>query len=498
MTGRGITIVGLGPAGAEYLTREAWAHLEQCDEIWLRTKFHPAVAGLPESVQVRSFDEVYDSSDDIGSVLETIVQQVLELGKREQGVTYGVPGSPFVAEETVSEVMKVVAGSGLPIRLIDGVSFIEPVCSALGIDLHPQMVLADALHIAQLEVPSFPPTIPALISQLDSSFEASELKLTLMANYPQEHSVMLVHNAGTSDEIIERLALYEIDQSVHLGMLTCLYVPALSQGTSFEDFQQIIARLRRYDGCPWDREQTHLSLRPYLIEEAYEVLETLDQEDSAHLEEELGDLLLQIGLHAQISTEDEDFKMTDVISAISRKLIRRHPHVFGDMAVASVDNVLTNWEKIKAKERETNGTPEKGMLDGIPSALPALTQADQIQRRAKRVGFDWPEIGPVVAKVEEELRELLEAQTPEERQSEAGDVLFAAVNLARWLDVDPEIALRECNQRFRARFAYIENSARASGRRVEELSFEEMDALWEQAKRASREVDESGDKRGHE
>ena len=275
MTGRGITIVGLGPAGAEYLTREAWAHLEQCDEIWLRTKFHPAVAGLPDVVQVRSFDEVYDSSDDIGSVLETIVQQVLELGKREQGVTYGVPGSPFVAEETVSEVMKVVAGSGLPIRLIDGVSFIEPVCSALGIDLHPQMVLADALHIAQLEVPSFPPTIPALISQLDSSFEASELKLTLMANYPLEHPVMLVHNAGTSDEIIEKLALYEIDQSVHLGMLTCLYVPALSQGTSFEDFQQIIARLRRYDGCPWDREQTHLSLRPYLLEEAYEVLEAL-------------------------------------------------------------------------------------------------------------------------------------------------------------------------------------------------------------------------------
>ena len=163
MTGRGITIVGLGPAGAEYLTREAWAHLEQCGEIWLRTKFHPAVSGLPEGLQVRSFDEVYDSSERIGTVLETIVEQVMELGKREQGVTYGVPGSPFVAEETVSEIMKAVEGSGLPIRLIDGVSFIEPVCSALGIDLHPQMVLADALHVADLEVPSFPPTIPAII-----------------------------------------------------------------------------------------------------------------------------------------------------------------------------------------------------------------------------------------------------------------------------------------------------------------------------------------------
>lgn len=482
MTGRGITIVGLGPAGAEYLTREAWAHLEQCGEIWLRTKFHPAVAGLPEGVRVRSFDEVYDSSEDIGAVLETIVQQVLELGKREQGVTYGVPGSPFVAEETVSEVLKAVAGTGLPIRLIDGVSFIEPVCSALGIDVHPQMVLADALHIAQLEVPSFPPTIPALISQLDSSFEASELKLTLMANYPQEHPVTLVHNAGTPDEIVEKLALYEIDQSIHLGMLTCLYIPALSQGYSFEDFQQIIARLRRFDGCPWDREQTHLTLRPYLLEEAYEVLEALDQEDSQHLREELGDLLLQIGLHAQIATEDEDFLMSDVLQGINSKLIRRHPHVFSDIDIDSVENVLTNWEKIKADERKTNGETHKGMLDGIPISLPALTQADQIQRRAKRVGFDWHTIEPVIAKIHEELGELRDAQTDEERQAEAGDVLFAVVNLVRWLKVDPEIALRETNLRFRKRFAYIETKAAEQGKSVDQLSFEEMDQLWEAAK----------------
>ncbi len=482
MIGRGITIVGLGPAGAEYLTREAWAHLEQCDEIWLRTKYHPAVAGLPEGLLVRSFDEVYDSSADIGSVLETIMQQVMELGKREQGVTYGVPGSPFVAEETVSEIIRAIAGSGLPIRLIDGVSFIEPVCLALGIDPHPQMVLADALHLAQLEVPSFPPTIPAIISQLDSSFEASELKLTLMANYPLDHPVMLVHNAGTSDEIVEKLALYEIDQSVHLGMLTCLYLPPLGQGASFEDFQQIIARLRRHDGCPWDREQTHLSLRPYLLEEAYEVLEALDQEDSQHLREELGDLLLQIGLHAQIATEDEDFIMSEVLQGINAKLIRRHPHVFSDVDAKSVDNVLTNWEKIKAEERKTNGETQKGMLDGIPLSLPALSQADQIQKRAKRVGFDWHTIEPVIAKVHEELGELRDAQTDEERQSEAGDVLFAVVNLVRWLKIDPEIALRETNLRFRKRFAFIEQSAAEEGKTVDQLSFEEMDQLWEAAK----------------
>jgi len=183
--------------------------------------------------------------------------------------------------------------------------------------------------------------------------------------------------------------------------------------------------------------------------------------------------------------------MTDVVQGICSKLIRRHPHVFGDLQVKSVDTVLQNWEKIKAKEREDNGSSHKtGMLDGIPLALPALTQADQIQRRAKRVGFDWNTIEPVIAKVREELDELTSAETSAERQAEAGDLLFAAVNLIRWLDIDPETALRECNLRFRKRFAYIEAEAAKAGKNVDELGFEEMDALWEKAKDAFLDQDE--------
>jgi tetrapyrrole methylase family protein/MazG family protein len=222
------------------------------------------------------------------------------------------------------------------------------------------------------------------------------------------------------------------------------------------------------------------------LEEAYEVLEALDQEDSQHLREELGDLLLQIGLHAQIATEDEDFLMSEVLHGINAKLVRRHPHVFSDIDVDSVENVLTNWEKIMADERKSNGESHKGMLDGIPLSLPALTQANQIQRRAKRVGFDWHTIEPVIAKVHEELGELRDAQTDEERQAEAGDVLFAVVNLVRWLKVEPEIALRETNLRFRKRFAYIEKQALEQGKSVDQLSFEEMDQLWEAAKVAFR------------
>jgi tetrapyrrole methylase family protein/MazG family protein len=293
-----------------------------------------------------------------------------------------------------------------------------------------------------------------------------------------------VHAAGSNAEIIEPMELWQIDRTVHMGGLTSLYVPPLEAGRSFEDFQQVIARLRAPDGCPWDREQTHLSLRSHLLEEAYEVLQALDEEDPEHLKEELGDLLLQIVLHAQIASEDQEFNMTDVLLGISQKLIRRHPHVFGELNLADADAVIVNWEKIKAGERKQRGEETvKGMLDGIPLALPALTQADQIQRRAKRVGFDWPDVKPVIAKIHEELAELEEAETDAEKQAEAGDLLFAAVNLIRWFGIDPEFALRECNARFKRRFGYIEQHAIAQGRTIQDLSFEEMDALWDEAKR---------------
>jgi tetrapyrrole methylase family protein/MazG family protein len=266
-------------------------------------------------------------------------------------------------------------------------------------------------------------------------------------------------------------------------MFSSLYLPPLPEGSAFEDFQEIIARLRAPDGCPWDREQTHASLKPYMLEEAYEALEALDEEDMESLKEELGDVLLQVFLHAQIATEDQDFKISDVVQVASSKLIRRHPHVFGETAVQDVEGVIQNWERIKADERQENDKkPDQGMLDGIPLSLPALTQADAIQRRARRVGFDWPDISGVIQKIDEELDELKAAPDSEARRAESGDLLFAVVNLIRWLDIDSESALRECNKRFRRRFSFIEHSAAHRGVSLASMSFEEMDALWEQAK----------------
>lgn len=487
---QGIVIVGLGPTGANSLTREAWDWLVQSKEIWARTRYHPVFFELPEDLIVHSFDsEVeYEFSD----VSIEIAKKIINIAQEQGTVTYAVPGSPFIAEETVRQIMTQLEGSNIPVRVIDGMSFLEPVCSALGIDPHPKLVLTDSLYLASLEIPFFPASVPALISNLRPGLEANDLKLTLMNNYPDEYQVKLIHSAGLPDELVEEIPLYQIDQSLHTGLMSTLYLPARESGRAFEDFQQIIARLRAPDGCPWDRKQTHLSLRPYLLEESYEVLEALDQENSEHLVEELGDLLLQIVLHAQIATEEQDFNMTDIIAAISEKIIRRHPHVFTDLEVDSVEGVLNNWEQIKAEERKSNGQERKSMLDGIPNALPALTQADQIQQRAKRVGFDWKTIEPVIAKIHEELKELEEASSDTERQSEAGDLLFAVVNLVRWLEIDPEMALRETNSRFRKRFAYIEKRSAEQGKTVDQMSFEALDQLWDEAKDFFTESHEEG------
>jgi len=217
------------------------------------------------------------------------------------------------------------------------------------------------------------------------------------------------------------------------------------------------------------------------LEETYEALQAIDVEDMLALREELGDLLLQIVQQTQIATEEGDFSMAEVIAGIQAKIIRRHPHVFGDVRVASVDHVLHNWEALKAAEREAEGVG-KGILDGVPLGLPALSQAAEIQERVVRVGFDWPDIDGVRAKITEELVEVQQAADPKAQSSEMGDLLFAVVNYARWLGVDPEAALREANLRFRRRFGHLEAAARAEDRDLAGMTLEEMDALWEEAK----------------
>jgi tetrapyrrole methylase family protein/MazG family protein len=478
----GITLLGLGPGDPGKLTREAWDVLGSVGEIWLRTKQHPTIAGFPLSLKVFSFDDLYDSSDSFDDVYKAIVEKVLQLAKRPEGVVYAVPGDPFLAEATCTVIAKRAWEAGLPLKIVSGISFLEPVFAALGLDPYPRLTLVDALELSQAHVPTFPPDRPVLVAQLYSRMVAAEVKVTLNAVYPDEHPVCLVHAAGSRNEFIEKLPLYKIDRSEKIGLQTVLYVPALGAGTSFEAFQEIIAHLRAPEGCPWDREQTHQSLRAHLLEESYEALAALDSNDPQKMAEEFGDLLLQIVLNAQIASEEGEFGMADVLKGIYDKIIRRHPHVFAELHVDGVGGVLKNWENLKAVERAGSSEPEKGLLGGVPLALPALIQAQEYQDRAARVGFDWPVIEGVLEKIAEEIQEVRDAANEEEVTDELGDLFFALVNLARWKKIDAESALRGTNTRFRQRFAHLEAEAKKRSRNVSDLNLDEMEVLWQEAK----------------
>ena len=329
----GITLLGLGPGNPDQLTREAWNVLSSADEVWLRTRQHPTISALPSTLSVHSFDDLYENGESFEQVYETIVEKILELGGRPQGVIYAVPGHPFVAETTCPKIARLARDEGLATTIVEGLSFLEPTFSALGLDPYPRLTLFDAMELSMAHVPAFPPDIPVLIAQLYSRLVASEVKMTLNTAYPDEHPVQLVHAAGTKDEVVEDLKLYEIDRSEHVGLLTSLYIPPLGEGTSFEAFQEVVAHLRAPDGCPWDREQTHQSLRTHLLEETYEALSAIDAEDVNGMQEEFGDLLLQIVLHAQIANEEGNFTINSLIKNIYDKIVRRHPHVFGEVAV---------------------------------------------------------------------------------------------------------------------------------------------------------------------
>ena len=252
---------------------------------------------------------------------------------------------------------------------------------------------------------------------------------------------------------------------------------------SIKRFQELISHLRAPDGCPWDREQTHRSLRTNLLEETYEVLEAIDHNDSEHLREELGDLLLQIVLHTQIAAERGEFSLSEVIYDIYKKITHRHPHVFGGNKTKNIKGVMKNWEKLKDEERNNNGIKEfTSILSSIPKQLPSLSIAQKYQERAARVGFDWEEIGPVFMKVDEELSEVKDSKTKQGLEEELGDLLFAVVNLVRWNGFDAESALRLANSKFRSRFEYIEKTISARGKALTDTTLTEMDLLWEQAK----------------
>ena len=306
---------------------------------------------------------------------------------------------------------------------------------------------------------------------------------------PDEAPVIVARHLGLPDESVQEIPLFELDRQAGFDHLTSVYVPPCASNQerfSLEPVVDVMARLRSPGGCPWDAEQTHATLRRYIIEEVYEVLEAIDEQDPHHLCEELGDLLLQIVFHARMAEENNDFSMQDVVDTVTEKLIRRHPHVFGDISVQDAAEVIVNWDAIKRREKKVK---PQSALDGVPKGLPALLRANKLQLKAAKVGFDWDDIEPVWAKVAEELAELREAVETGDKvkmEDELGDVIFAAVNLGRFLGVEAEVALNGTNNKFVRRFQQVEAAVRAKGLKWKELDLAAMDELWEAAKATER------------
>ena len=370
-----ITIIGLGPGDAGLITRQAWHLLSAAEAVTLRTRRHPAVAGLPPHLTLHSFDDIYDTAEDFAAVYSRIAAEVLRLG-RAGDVIYAVPGHPFVGEATVAAVVAGAAEAAVPVQIVAGLSFVEPTLAALGVDALDGLQLFDAIELAGYLYPPLNPDVPVLLGQVYSRLLAGELKATLMSVYPPEQRVALVHAAGEAAGVVEWLALHEFDRSQRIDHLTSLYIPALAVKGGLTALAETVAVLRSPNGCPWDQEQTAQSLREGFLEEAYEALAALDAEDDANLREELGDLLYHIVMQTQIAAEADSFTLTEVIAGIEAKLKRRHPHVWGDWQVSSSAEVLRNWEILKQREKGARGDAPSSALDGVPPALPALATTD--------------------------------------------------------------------------------------------------------------------------
>lgn len=493
-----ITIVGLGPGSPTLISTGAFQALQRAEHLYFRTIVHPVVPWLLEELDLSpadytAFDSYYETADSFEQVYERICTTLTDKVYAGDKVTYVVPGHPGVAETTVSELAKWAQSKGKKIEIVPSMSCLDAICATLGIDPIMGLTIIDAL-----DMPDRIPEQPLLLMQVYNRLIASDVKLTLMEQLDDEHPITVIRAAGiANEEKIANIPLYQLDTLPWLDHLTSVYVGtqgALLQIVDSEPREcaypldslvDVMQRLRAPEGCPWDQVQTHESLRRYLVEETYEVLEAIDQGQWDNVKEELGDVLLQVVFHAQIATESRRFDINDVIAAVTQKLIRRHPHVFGSTEVEDADEVSRNWETIKKRERAAAGEEYTSILDGVPLGLPALTQAEKIQAKAARVGFQWEDISGATEKAMEEVQELKDAWAEHDYDAiytELGDVLFALVNVARYMSLDPEMALREAIKKFTKRFRYIEKTAAKQGLALTEMSLEEMDELWNAAK----------------
>ena len=479
-----IKIVGLGPGAPEALTIGDEEALQSSENLYFRTEKHPTVDYLRKRLEgFNTCDNYYEEGSSFDEVYLNIANNLVQKYKESGELVYAVPGHPLVAERSVLNLINLCKENNIEYKILPAVSFIDAMMDRLQIDPIEGLKIIDAFDVKNQVLDK---RIGTIITQVYNPLIASEVKLELLEYYNDETEIYYVRAAGIEgQESIRKIPLYELDMQEDIDYLTSVYIPKdLNNKKDIYDFINTVEVLRGDNGCPWDIEQTHESIKNQLIEECYEVVDAIENDDIDSMIEELGDVLLHIVFHAVIGKEDGYFNMSDIIESINTKMIYRHPHVFGEEKLDSSEKVIDQWEQLKTKEKEFKSLTEE--MEKVARSLPSLIRAHKIQKKAAKVGFDFENVDEVVEKIKEEINEVLEvykSNNKEKITSEIGDLLFACVNLSRFLKVDEEEALNSSTNKFIKRFSFIEKNYEKLGKKLNKDNIKDMNILWEESKK---------------
>ncbi|MCY6485711.1 nucleoside triphosphate pyrophosphohydrolase [Clostridium aestuarii] len=477
-----IRVIGLGPGSKQALTLGAVDLLKNSENIYFRTENYPNVEYLKSlGVKFKSYDYLYQRLNNLDEISENIAKDLVDKHSEFKEIIYVVPGHPLEGDKTVKILIDSCKEKNIDIEILPTISFIDTLVKNLKIDVSYGIKIIDSFDVKDSMLDK---KIETIIVGLYNKDIISVIKTKLCGYYNDNTDIYFIKISDEKKLEKVKSSIGEIDKQQDDKYISVIYIPrCVDTINDFQDLLDIMNTLRSENGCPWDREQTHKSLKRCLIEECYEVLEAIDEMNYDKITEELGDVLLQVVFHAQIGKEENHFNINDVIKRICNKLIERHPHVFAKMNVSNAKEVLVNWDKIKKKEKGFKTYTDE--LKHVAKNLPALIRADKVQNKAAKVGFDWDDVMPAINKVLEEadeVKEVYKSQNKEKIIEEVGDLIFSTVNIARLLDIDPEHALNYTIDKFIRRFQYIERKGSEKGKNLKQMSLKEMDELWEKSK----------------
>ena len=473
-----IKIIGLGTGDINDITVGTLKILETEENIYFKVLNDKLIETLnSKNINFKTYEHFYNNKEEnLCGINERIVEDLIHTHKKHNDIVYGVLGNPLIDDRTVKLLIDKCKKEKIEYKVVTAVSIIDAIVENLDIDISNGIKIIDSINVDTEVLDNRKQTI---ITCLYNEFIAKEVKRKLLELYNDNKKIIFIKNLGIyNNEIIKEIELKDldredIDNSVHL------YIPkGNNDKKDIYDFINLIDMLRGENGCPWDRVQTHESIKNAIVEESYEVKDAIEQKDEQALIEELGDVLLHVVFHSSIGKEDGKFNFNDIVEGIYNKMVFRHPNIFNK------EKDIKSWDDIKKEEKGFNTMTDE--LGGIAKALPALIRAHKVQNKARKVGFDWDNVEDASKKVIEELNEVLDVYKSENREritEEVGDLLFSCVNVSRFLDVDEEEALNITTDKFIKRFSYIEKEALKSNRKLEDMTLEEMDTLWDKAKK---------------